>query len=255
MKVNQKTLQYLLILLIAAIGFCAYRFGYTNFTEKAAAVELQNKAYQARIAELNAKIESEEIFDAGIVAADEVTKETLAKYGAGNTPEKTIMMITKLELAGDAEITSISFNDDTPLFVSTDTDENGDPVMEIDSTYIAINYTTSYQGLKDMMDFINNYGERMNVESFTATFNQETAGLSGSMVIDLYSVKDANHEYSAPSVGGVEIGTDNIFGTIDATASGSTSDYSYIETNVTIPEESTDTENTAGDAAEGSETN
>jgi hypothetical protein len=38
------------------------------------------------------------------------------------------------------------------------------------------------------------------------------------MIINLYGVKDADHRYVDPVVGGIEIGTDNIFGTVDLNA-------------------------------------
>lgn len=217
MRINQKSLQYILLLAIAAIGFCSYRFGYTKFTEKAAAAELQNKSYEARLVELQSKVDSEELYEMGIAEAERVSKETLAKYGPGNSPEKTIMMITMLEKIGGMEISSIAFNDSTPIFVSEGVDDGENiSTVELDKSFISINYLTTYQGLKDTMDFINSYAERMNVSSFTSVYNQETGGLSGSMVINLYSVKDANHHYEEPVISGVSLGTDNIFGTIDS---------------------------------------
>ena len=217
MRINQKTLQYILLLAIAAIGFCSYKFGYENYTEKAAAAQKQNQNYEARLAELQGKVDFEYLYDEGIVEAEEISKETLAKYGPGNTPEKTIMMVTMLEKLCGVEISSISFNDSTPIFISEAVDD-GENIsgVELDKTFISINYLTTYQGLKDMMDFINDYAERMNVASFTAVYNQETGGLSGSMIINLYSVQDPDHEYVAPNISGVAIGTDNIFGTIDS---------------------------------------
>ena len=65
------------------------------------------------------------------------------------------------------------------------------------------------------MDYINSYPERMNVQNFSSTFDQENAQLTGSMTINMYGVKDEYHVYSEPTVGGIDIGTDNIFGTID----------------------------------------
>jgi hypothetical protein len=62
------------------------------------------------------------------------------------------------------------------------------------------------------MDFINNYKERINVNGFTTSVNQETGQLAGNMIISMYSVKDADHIYKDPVVPNISIGTENIFG-------------------------------------------
>ena len=101
------------------------------------------------------------------------------------------------------------------IFASNDVDENGNPTIEMNSSFISIAYNTTYEGLKECMNYITSYKERMNVQSFSSNFNQENGQLTGNMIINLYGVKDADHKYSAPVIGGIEIGTDNIFGTVD----------------------------------------
>ena len=215
MQISQKSIQYVLLLLILAIGICAYEFGYVKYIEKAASVKDECKQIEAQIAELNEKEASRAQWEEGIAESEQKISEILAKYGAGNTPEKSIMFVRGLEKATSATIPNVSFNTDNVIFVSPDVDENGNPKVEMDSTYIAISYNTTYNGLKRIMDYINTYKERMNVNSFSANYNQENGQLAGNMIINLYSVKDADHEYTDPAVPGVKLGTDNIFGTID----------------------------------------
>ena len=43
MKLSQKHIQYILLLLIVVIGVCAYQFGYVKYIEKANAVKEENK--------------------------------------------------------------------------------------------------------------------------------------------------------------------------------------------------------------------
>ncbi len=212
MKINQKYIQYILLLLIVVIGFCAYQFGYVKFIEKANQVKTENKAIEARINELNDKEQYRSEWTDAITKSDDEIKQILAKYGPGNTPEKSIIFARDLETNSPMQISNISFNPDVPIFVSEDTDENGNPKVEIDSTYISIDYATTYDGLKNCMDFINNYKERINVNGFTTSVNQETGQLAGNMIISMYSVKDADHIYKDPVVPNISIGTENIFG-------------------------------------------
>lgn len=215
MRINQKNLQYILLLLIVIIAACAYKFGYLTFSEKAEAVATENKVLEARLNELNEKETHRTEYAEVIANSDIKIAEILSKYGSGNTPEKSILFITKLEEAAKAEIPSVTFYDVQPSFISTAITEEGLPKVVGYSTEMAISYTTTYKGLKKMIDFINGYNERMNVLSFTAVYNQETGGITGSMNIGLYSVSDANHAYVDPEASGVRLGTSNIFNSVD----------------------------------------
>ena len=215
MRINQKHIQYILLLLIVVIAVCAYQFGYVKYIEKANSVKNENKDIETRINTLNEKEAHRQEWSDGIVQSDAEIRKILAKYGPGNTPEKSIMFIKSLEEAAGMKIPNISFAQDSTMFVSSDTDENGKPKVELDTSYLTINYQTTYDGLKACMNYINNYPERMNVNNFSAGYDKETGLLTGSMVINLFGVKDADHIYEDPYIGGIELGLDNIFGTMD----------------------------------------
>ena len=218
MKISQKHIQYILLLLIVVIAVCAYEFGYVKYIEKANQVKEENKALEARINTLTEKESHRDEWNAGIDQFAKDSQTILTKYGPGNTPEKSIMFIRSLEEAAEMTVPSIAFSNDSAIFVSSETDENGNPVVELDSSTLSINYSTTYDGLKKCMDFINSYPERMNVNGFNAAYNHESGQLSGSMVINLYGVKDADHKYVEPTIYGVDLGVDNIFGTYDPNA-------------------------------------
>ncbi len=215
MKISQKHIQLILLVLIVVIGVCAYQFGYVKYIEKANSVKEENKQIEARINELTDKETHRDEWTQAIEKSNKDIKTILAKYGPGNTPEKSIMFVKSLEEAAGMQIGSIGFNSNSTIYVSNEVDENGQPVTEMNSTFISVAYNTTYEGLKACMDYITSYKERMNVQSFSSNFNQENGQLSGSMIINMYGVKDADHKYADPVIGGIEIGTDNIFGTID----------------------------------------
>ncbi|MCR5331587.1 MAG: hypothetical protein K6E62_10460 [Lachnospiraceae bacterium] len=216
MKISQKHIQYILLLLIVVIAVCAYQFGYVKYIEKAGAVKEENKGIEARINELTEKESHRTEWTESIEKADTDIRMILAQYGPGNTPEKSIMFIRSLEDAAGMTIPSVTFNPDNLIYASEDLNEDGTPKIEMNGTNLSISYNnTPYEGLKTCMDFINNYRERMNVNAFSVTRDQTSGLLAGNMVINLFSVKDADHVYAEPSVGGIEIGTDDIFGEVD----------------------------------------
>ncbi len=242
MKITQKHIQYILLLLIVLIAVGAYYFGYVGFVEKADAIKQSNKAIDARINELNEKETHRGEWQEAIDKTDESIKALLAKYGPGNTPEKSIIFVKSLEDAAGMSIPSIAFTPDSVLFVSEDYNEDGTPKVEIDTSMITVNYSTTYSGLKACMDYINNYSERMNVNSFSAGYDQESGQLTGSMVINLFGVKDADHEYHDPVIAGINLGVDNIFGNVD---------FTPVENNIDNTAESTADNADTGEATNG----
>ena len=79
---------------------------------------------------------------------------------------------------------------------------------------VTISYTTTYQGLKQAINYINNYGERMTIDSVSVAFDESTGLLEGTMVLNLYTLSDSvKPHYTIPQISGIPIGNPNIFGT------------------------------------------
>ncbi len=211
MKLSEKNLQLILILLIVVVAFLAYQFGYVNFKGKADKLALENKLTEARLVELAGKEANRQNYVDTINNAGDQINEILAKYGAKGSKEKSIMFINKLEEETDTKVSSIGFNDDENIYSSSQVDDEGIPVIRGYKKQLSIEYSCKYVNMKKIFKFLNTYVNRTNVESFTMMYNQETDGVNGSMIINEFAVEDANHEYEAPSVTGVPLGKDNIF--------------------------------------------
>lgn len=211
-QAKQKKIELLLLVVIALIAVGAYFYGYNYFVDKANAVNNEAKQIQARINILNEKTALKPVYEEAIADSEEATKLITAKYGPGNTPEKDIMLAKSIEKLTGAYISAVSFSDDELTFVSEDVDENGEAKITGYKGVMIINYEAGYEELKSIMDFITEHPERMNVEAFTASLNQETGKLTGSMNLNLYAIKAAEKAYEAPVIDGFKTGTDNIFG-------------------------------------------
>lgn len=223
-KLTNQQMTLILLLVIVIIAACAYRFGYMTFVDKADEVKTETKVLAARIEELNDKITRQSIYEGILSSADEQNDAILSKYNAGNTPEKSIMFVCELEKNCAVRIDSISFGKDQPVFASSATDETGNPQITAFRSPVSVDFKATYQGLKDAVDFINKHPERKNVDNLMVSYDSETGLLIGTLVIDEYSVKAEGREYKEPIVSGIEIGTDNIFGTIDLPADASIDD-------------------------------
>ena len=211
MKLSEKNLQLFIILLIVVVGFGAYQFGYSSFKKKADKQKMENQLTVARIAELTGKEAKRSEYVDTINGAGDQINEILAKYGAKGTKEKSIMFISRLESEATAQVSSIGFTDDQNIYNSSQVDDAGVPVIRGYKKQLTIEYSCLYENMKRVFSFIGNYPNRANIESFTMMYNQETGGVNGSLIINEFSVEDANHVYEAPSVTGVQLGKDNIF--------------------------------------------
>jgi|GEM_PF-2450325 hypothetical protein len=212
-KMTQNQLQLVVLLLMVIIVVVAYSFGYSTFDKMAQKVMNDNKVLNTRVAELEQKAAQKGTYEKGIADSGAEIEEIYSKYGAGITPEKSIMMVSEMEQKAQMTVSNISFSPETGIYFSTKLKEDGTSAVSLYTSQLSLNFSTSYQGLKDGMDFINSYKERMNVESFNAVYNQETGQLDATMILNLYRIVRADSEYVVPDVSGVAIGTDNIFGT------------------------------------------
>lgn len=77
---------------------------------------------------------------------------------------------------------------------------------------IGIAYEVSYAGLKKMIQYVNEYPDRMTISDFQSAFDSETGKLSGNMTINMYYMMNTGKEYIPPEFEGVSKGVSNIFG-------------------------------------------
>lgn len=79
-----------------------------------------------------------------------------------------------------------------------------------DST-ISISYQASYERVKDMIQFINNYDDKMRIKNFSMVYNEENGDIKGNMLISMYSVAGNTKEYVEPVVKDVKVGIKSLF--------------------------------------------
>lgn len=86
---------------------------------------------------------------------------------------------------------------------------------------ITMNFTTSYDGFKKLVDYINHYPDKTEIDSVSVSKDSTTGLLSGSLVLKRYALTGTGKVYVAPVIDNISIGTDNIFGS-DASVSEET---------------------------------
>ena len=224
------------VLVIAA----AYKFFYTEDIAKADQEQKKINELQVRIDELNEKNANRTRYESGIAESEDIIKTILTLYGPGDTPEKTIMLVVDMCNRIGINVPQVSFMEDSRVFASEEQNEKGEPKIQIFRSGMALNVNGGYTQIKKLMDYINSYPERMNVENFTESFDANTGRLNLTMNVNMYSVIDDNHVYVAPVIEDIEIGSTNIFRTMEINAEEEVAEGE--ESGETTPNEETKTE-------------
>lgn len=234
-KLSEREKNLLFILLIFIILFCSYQFGYVKLTGKIDTLSSENLELSVKLNDLKQKDVAKEkyIEETDKMLAD--TQDMFNHLATSMTQDKNTIFVTKLEKEADMIVSAISFGDITHIYDSNrvmdnTTDQtanetsNGSDTTDVTAegkglkgyqSSITINYQTNYGGLKKAIDFINNYHEKMRIQSITAAFDSTTGNLTGTITIDLFMVSGEGREAELFDIYGIDLGTDNIFGTFE----------------------------------------
>ena len=211
---------FVVFVLVILAAVLAYFYLYMPKVEERDALLRENYALETRLIELKNLAVNEDVFVEGINDSKESIQQVLNNYSAGNTPEKSIMMINSLEKKIGIRLPNLSFSE--PSTVTTvdmpmvSQDEAGKYVtsyykVSLLQETLTTSYECDYKQLKDLIDFVNDYPERMNIESISMAYDSTTGGLKGNLVLNLYAVTGTGKEYVAPDISGLSMGVGNIF--------------------------------------------
>ncbi len=84
-----------------------------------------------------------------------------------------------------------------------------------------ISYSGSYESLKDVIDYVNNFENRMTINSIDITYAADTETYSGNLDLKCYAITGPDRPETSMDLNEVETGTDNIFHGQGGDASGS----------------------------------
>ena len=153
---------------------------------------------------------------------------TLGSNGAEATLDSSAPVEnTQTETADTTtEAATESTEEDSSVLVEGDPEPGSDQLVCYSAEF-PITYTGSYKSLKDVVSYIDNFSERMTVDSLDITYDDEGI-YSGSMMLTCYSVEGEERPERSLELNDVEIGVDNIFeGTNGAKSSSDSSLNKY----------------------------
>ena len=254
-KISDREKKLLLIFLSLLILVGAYQLGYQKYTNKTDVLTVANLDMKAKLNVLQEKQRDKEKYLKETKEWNIKTDKMLNEFAVSLPQNKITMFVTSLEEYAGMKVSSISFQDMSIFYTSTQTNNAVDAAAASDATVASdgtatvettatdqvgedndatigqeslsnldltgyqtttvLTYQTTYDGMKKCIDYINNNEEKMNISDLTVAFDNTTGNLSGTLTINMYALDGINKAYVEPEINGVDIGTDNIFGTFE----------------------------------------
>jgi Tfp pilus assembly protein PilN len=214
MKIKDRDIKILLLLLIVAIVVLPYVFFIKPTNEKIDSLTSEIQTLSERQAYLQALDQNREYYLNSIEVLNKSRDQLIANYPGGIKQENTIVFLRNLEVTNPLAMLVIAFGDVAEIPVS-DAYVDQEGVEHEALTALAqtntINFSGTYEDMKKMLAFFNNYEERMVVSAISMD-KKETGLLEGTFVVNQYAVLGTGKELAPAKIPTVEHGVVDVFG-------------------------------------------
>ena len=246
-KLSDADKRLLIVFLAIVIIACSYFFIFSKEMSKAQDLEASNTTDSATVQQMEQMEAGLPTVRKNIKNLKAKEKKIIGNYPSDMKTEKVIETLQAIEddNEGDFHISEITFLMNNPLIVDTATDTTGDGSTADTSTdstdttastesteaadttdnsssasqsvsgyyaSIGIKYKASYLGLKDMINYVNEFKDRTTITNFSAIYDSSTGGVTGEMTLNMYYLMNTGKDYVPPIFDYMQKGTDNIFG-------------------------------------------
>ncbi len=221
-KGNEMQIFLLMLVLVVVMVFVAVNYLYRPLLDERQALRDENYNLNVRYIELYNMTANEQDWKDAINESRKEITEVLDRYSPGNTPEKSIKLVSDMERELEMRIPNVSFSSANMLTsvkmpMIQDMGEGNESYsiqyydVNLLKETLSYNYSCDYEQLKKMADYIDAYSERMNIESISVNFDSETNALAGNIILNLYAVTGTDKQYVEPDISDIRLGEDNIF--------------------------------------------
>lgn len=233
---NKNTLMVLLGVIIMA---AAWFLGMSPMLDEKEKIDAEVKTLQAKYTDLLAKSQNQAAYEEGIATYNKKYDEKLAKFPATLDQEYTVMFIESVRQAYDFNAKAVTMGEPTQFYVlgATPAPAEGEAATTTDATtapavdpatqnicYTAefpITYEGSYEGIKELLNHVANYKNRMTVDSTTIQYDVLNDKYNGTITLTSYCVSGPDRS-DAPLSIDVETGVSNLFTGQGGSSSSST---------------------------------
>jgi hypothetical protein len=247
MKLTKRDVSVLLYIVAILSIFLVYQFYYSSTVKQAETTLTECVGLQQQVDELQAKVAQQPQYEDDIADMKKGISDILALYPASISEEDILLYVKELNDELDMGINGVTFSAATPIYSVVGTGHASTYNFVAESIGISINYSTDYDGLKRIVDYINDDPEHRTITSLSIGINavdtddldmvlnedgeyetEQVDTITGSIAINLYLIDgkpaeaqgddDAEEEESRFVIPDVEHGIDDIFRTEGTTS-------------------------------------
>ena len=233
-KMSDRDKKILYFLGAIAVVALVYFFVFTKFNEKKSVLASENAQLQEEVTRLaNMEAQKQTVIDETLQLKDAIGKRLQEFPSEVRTQNAIYDLYQMQEQIKDVEVQSQSYTMNELFFQpSTGVDANGNPIVSDTTTQnasvsavtqdtpvnevvsaaagytgyrsnINVVFTSTYDALKDVIDYINNEEDRMTITSISATAAEDANAsdlLSCNMTVSMYAISGTGEEYKEPDV-------------------------------------------------------
>ena len=248
-KLSDSDKRLLIIFLAILMVVVSYFFFFTKSMSKASDIEDGNTKDKAQVQQMEQMEAALPQVRENMKNLKQKQADIIAKYPSDIKTEKVIRILQDIEDNNDYHISDITFAMRNPLQITpnvsdttdtatddTATDTSGTDTSEADTqssddgsdsgngetaaanavtgyyASIGVKYDATYEGLKDMLAYVNEYSDRITITDFSSSMDSETGRLTGDMTFNMYVITNTGKDYVEPKFDIMLKGVQNIFG-------------------------------------------
>lgn len=153
-----------------------------------------------------------------VASLDGSSEEDIAQNGGQTMSEQANAQTQEQidEIEGTDSQAAEDLQNASDAAVAQDASSSQTPVLY--RTQDTLQFTGTYASLKDAVTYLAEQTGRMTLDNVNASFDTSTGYLTGSIVVNMFSMAGTENVYTEPDAGQVAYGTSNLFGTLEQAA-------------------------------------
>ena len=219
MKLSDRDLKLLVLLLIAVVIVCPIFFLIRPFNDKIASTEqhiTQLKEREDFLAKLDA---NRAFYNSSIELLGTERSKIVENFATGLIDENNVFFLADTEKEIGIAFTTLNFAyaEPTPISESTVDPATGEVVDGLTAltSLTTVEYICEYENMKDFLQYIldtDKKNQRMVLTSFSADLDEETGKIKGVFILNQYAVTGEGRELKPVSAENIDYGVDDVFG-------------------------------------------
>lgn len=231
----KRYIKYLISLVSIGILSISYFYIFNEIQAKTEDLYLEAEAVKNQIIEHEKKLGEEDEVASLIPELQEKKQAIMNQYPVQIVVEDNFYFLDQLEKRFEIMISDVQMSKDTLVYatmlpaIEADRSEgasenlsaSGDQisdqvyhskVMTARVSAIDMNIKTDYQGLKALVEYINDYPDKTVISSMNISYDTAVEALVGSLSLKRYFLTGTGKQHKTAYHNGMKMGTDNIFG-------------------------------------------